>query len=301
MSILYNTTKKYSVENTEIDFHCYGTRKECWSQISKGAKQSAFGKAASDATHVVLLPNMKKIVACKNLDFLSENITHLKLPLPLIKFLDAKKLPNLQNLTIYNRYDYLEAFELEGCTLDEDINVKSFVFVGDNNKNSSFWINTNINLQNYASLEHVMLLVDNESVSKEYLSTLTQVKSFLLGAVGTGHKDILNFVPNDNTEILSLACDETRVDFSYLERLNRVKYLEIRSAKSDFNCEYLTGFNDLKELLLFDNSAVKNVDVLLQLNSLSHLEIMYCGKLFKANQKQQFDEHGFEHLKIDYA
>lgn len=292
-----SSLNKYFIENEGVDFHCYGSKQDCWSQISKGSTQSAFGKNNFEGTHVSLKPNIKKIISCKNLDFLSNNITHLRVPLPLVKNLNYSNLPKLKNLTIYNQWDYLNNFSLEDCKLDSNFDLNSFVYSGLHLEKESllFGANAGIDLNNYRSLEYLSMAIGHNLEIKRYLHTLNQVKYFSLGA---GSEDIIEFIPIGSLVYLDLGCDNRIIEFSKLSRLKNIQNLSIRDTKSTFNCSYLRGFNTLKELSLFDIRSIENIEVLLELPKLTSLEIKYCGLNINKDKLRIFKEHGFSHLEI---
>ena len=60
-SDIYNIISNYSTELNSKNFICAGSREDCWAKINLGAKQIAFGKTIDSATHITLLPNLKKI------------------------------------------------------------------------------------------------------------------------------------------------------------------------------------------------------------------------------------------------
>jgi hypothetical protein len=295
-SDIYNIISNYSTELNSKNFICAGSREDCWAKINLGAKQIAFGKTIDSATHITLLPNLKKIEKCKDLDFLPPTLTHLSIPLPLIPLLNSKKIPNLQHLTVIylNEYKNLN-LNIADITLDDEFDLKSFKFSSNYEKDQNKWLDTLIDLNNYKNLEFLGLSLNEDKNALEYISNLRQVKYF---SIHSNTKNLLRFIPKE-AELIDLICNEDEKDLESILEFNKLKFLRIHGGLiSEFDCKLLQKL-PLEEISLISVYKLINPLALLTIPSLKKLQIMDYKKSLKKKDKELFQAHGFIDLNIE--
>lgn len=295
--------KEYEVRNIDTGYVCAGTREDCWSYLTDSPKATriAFGKSIENETHLILAPSIKKILACKNLDFIPLEITHLSIPLPLISLINSKSLPKLYSLEIENKEEYFDHFELNECSLDSNLKLKSLNFFGDCDKAGLFWKNTKINLSNYPHLEHVNLFIEDIDEIKSLLSTHSEIKHLFI-TIKKGTK-IQNFtIPSYLTSLSISTNTETKLDFKLLENTNKLNSLYFRSKNlNTFDCKNLLCLKNIEELTFIGLKRLENPLELLEIQNLKQLKIIDCNTPFKKNDVNLFKQKNFKVLDIDYA
>lgn len=285
----------YYLTNTHSEFICAGAREDCRGDIQRGGKQIAFGKPIENATHITLKPDVKKIQKCTNLDFLPKTLTHITIPLPLISFLDSKKLPNLQSIRVVHLREYeVLNLDIQAMNLDKNFNLKGFAYYSNYPKDTNIWMDM-IDLADYQELEFLNAYIEDNQRSLDYLGKLAQVKQFFLLS---DKEDFISYIPK-TAELISFPCDEKSRDVTALAEFEKLQYLFISDGlKSKFDCKLLEKL-PLKEVRLHSVYKIINPLSLLKIPTLERVEILDHRRSLKKKDIELFQNHGFIKLEID--
>ena len=274
---------------------CFGTKKECWSQLDKGAKVVPYKKNIGEAyDNALLKPNLKQLESTKDLDFLSPDVVALDIPLPLIQFIDFDKFKNLKHILINNKEEYLDTVSFSG-TLSIGKNVESLNFYGDCEKAAKFWTNFKIKIPDDNSVKFISTVVDLNFIN--IISMFPKLEFVELSCLKDS--SVLDRLPS-NLRILSLEVLNKEFNYESLKKFDRLEVLRIWEASTPFDCNLITEFDKLKEVDFTSVKKIENVELLLNLKNLENLTIIDCKNPIKKKNINSFNEHQFNYLNIEY-
>ncbi len=85
-----------------------------------------------------------------------------------------------------------------------------------------------------------------------------------------------------------------------MTKLTSLKFLRMNSIRAEINCELFTELPKLEEVVILNSKNIVNVEALLNCPRLKRIDFLDCKNPFKGIVTK-FQEHGFEHLAINYA
>lgn len=293
----YQIVRKYSHCNYN-DCIVYGTKEDCWADVSKGAKRIAFGKASdNNIQSAILKPDLNKLYNCKSLDFLPESISFLQVPLPLLKYVQKSTLPNLKQLLVSNKHSYTKDKVLfKDCSLDTSLNLASICFFGDSGKSSEYWSLFNIDVSEFRKLEYFSGKMDKQGRVLDKIVKLSHLP--YLGVSCAYQEDLLNLVGHLGTKMLSLSSCYKNVNLGEFQNYDDLEVFSVYEYKSDFDCSVLLSLPNLKEIDFTGINKIHNAEILLEIKSLQSVSIINCRNPLKKEGREKFIKHGFKYLDV---
>lgn len=284
--------------------YCMGTKTNCWSEISKGAKLCKFGKEIDKNIEcLVLNPTISEIIKTNSLEFIPKETKYLKIPLPLIEYLSREKaLNSLETLLIYNKEEYIgqeynKVSFFEQTAFKESL--KSLVFTGDCSKAGEYWSKLNFDLSQFESLEYLSSLLDKENVIIQRISKMNNLKH--LDIYGIETEEVFPFIKNMKFKSLSISHISPSIDLKLITPNQSLEVLQIHNMKSILDCTIFEEFPNIIELSLSKIKKIINVEVLLHIPTLQNLTIANSSNPIKKNVKDKFIASNLNYLDIDYA
>jgi hypothetical protein len=283
---------------------CMGKKDDCWSLIEKGFTRLDYKtKSNIETLYLTIKPTLKNITETNNLSFLSKDINYLWIPLPLLKFLERNEhFISLKNLVVENKELYIKNEKCfsdfifsNACFLN---NLRSLVFVGDSNLSGEYWHNLNINIEQFSNIEYFSTVLDSKDKIIERISILENLKHLDISNIVSS--TILDYLTKIKLESLSISNLFADFNFENLEKIQSIEILKINNSKSIFDCAILKKLPLLKEVSLLGIKKIINTDVLLEIKTLKNLTIINSANKMKKVDKNNFINHGFDILNIDY-
>jgi hypothetical protein len=243
-------------------------------------------------------------IASSSLEMLSEmiNLKYIRLPLPFALCLTNELVPpNLEFFHVLNREGDVDLI----CSNKKDYASK-IVFPNIILPNVKALSITNLS---YSIKTEDYLRISNENFPNlEYLSCSSAVniiKEFNslkhLALYGVDKVNVFDYI---NSPLISLHIEGAGKVFNLVEmkRFSSIEMIRFNSIDSDIDCTHFLDMPNLKEIFMLNTSNIKNIDALLNIESLKSLELVNCKKGMNKSQKMLFkaNEGKFDRLEIDY-
>jgi hypothetical protein len=114
--------------------------------------------------------------------------------------------------------------------------------------------------------------------------------------------DIMKYIP-DSLETLYIDGTNSVLNFLNIKNEVALKILKINSCRFDIDCEDFIHIKGIKELIISNSKNIKNIEAILNIDSLKSIEFVNCRNVFSKTQKQLFKSISskYERLSIDFA
>ncbi|MGY3778170.1 hypothetical protein [Isobaculum melis] len=203
---------------------------------------------------------------------------------------------NLERLVLINKKGYLSEENKKTILWPKELILSDLKYLHIANSHSQIDIDCLFGMaqKHFPNLAFLNLTLDKKGILMEEISNFSSLKALELGMVKK--KQIFDAI-DDQIHYLSLSNIQNIEGISNLSKLKKVV---LNSVNGELDCRLFKKLLFLEELTIYNSFKIKNVEALLDMDSLKMLTAVNCKKAF-GGMKHMFESKAFDLLSIEHS